>query len=150
MPFNLFISSLYILYFIILCLLDNDVLETSKRRAMFYNILLQILLLSNVLQNLSCFEADFGLKKTKKQKKQQQQQTKQTNKFKHFSRFKFFLVCYCPNYSKDRSEAGKIFRLSNKLTIETMDTMEVSIFCHSHKYLPDHTYLFDSIYLFSK
>ena len=38
-PFNLFISSLYVLYLIILLLLDNDVLETSKRRAMFYNIL---------------------------------------------------------------------------------------------------------------
>ena len=42
MPFNLIISSLYITYFIILVLLDNDVLETSKRRAMFYNILSQI------------------------------------------------------------------------------------------------------------
>ena len=41
MPFNLFISSLYTLYFIILLSLDNDVLETSKRRAMFYNILSQ-------------------------------------------------------------------------------------------------------------
>ena len=30
-----------ILYFIILLSLDNDVLETSKRRAMFYNILTQ-------------------------------------------------------------------------------------------------------------
>ena len=47
MPFNLFISSLYIyiyiLYFITSFLLDYDVLETSKRRAMlFYNILSQI------------------------------------------------------------------------------------------------------------
>ena len=41
MPFSLFISSLYILYFIILLSLDNDVLETPKRRAMFYNILSQ-------------------------------------------------------------------------------------------------------------
>ena len=36
------ISSLYILEFIILLSLDSDVLETSKRRAMFYNILSQI------------------------------------------------------------------------------------------------------------
>ena len=35
----LFISTLYILYFIILLSLDNDVLETSKCCAMFYNIL---------------------------------------------------------------------------------------------------------------
>ena len=35
-------SSPYILDFIILLSLDNDVLETSKRRAMFYNILSQI------------------------------------------------------------------------------------------------------------
>ena len=42
MSFNLFISSLYTLHFIILLSLDNDVLETSKRRAMFYNILSQI------------------------------------------------------------------------------------------------------------
>ena len=41
MPFNLFISSLYMLYFIILLSLDNDVLESSKRRAVFYNILSQ-------------------------------------------------------------------------------------------------------------
>ena len=42
MPFNLFISSLYnILYFIILLSLDNNVVETSKNRAMFYNILSQ-------------------------------------------------------------------------------------------------------------
>ena len=40
--FNLFISSLYILDFIILLSLDDDVLETSKRRAMFCNILSQI------------------------------------------------------------------------------------------------------------
>ena len=41
MPFNSFISPPYILYFITLLSLDNDVLETSKRRAMFYNILSQ-------------------------------------------------------------------------------------------------------------
>ena len=40
--FNLSISSLYILDFIISLSLDNDVLETSKRRAMFCNILSQI------------------------------------------------------------------------------------------------------------
>ena len=34
-------TSLYILYFIILLSLDNDVLETSKHCAMFYNILSQ-------------------------------------------------------------------------------------------------------------
>ena len=38
---NLFISLQYILYSIILFSLDNEVLETSKRRAMFYNILSQ-------------------------------------------------------------------------------------------------------------
>ena len=51
MPFNLFISSLYIyiLYFITSFLLDNDVLETSKRRAMlFYNILSQIFIVKRV------------------------------------------------------------------------------------------------------
>ena len=42
MPLNLFIPSLYILYFTILFSLDNEVLETSKHRAMFYNILSQI------------------------------------------------------------------------------------------------------------
>ena len=42
MPFDLFISSLYIRYFIILFSLDNDALETPKRRAMLYNILAQI------------------------------------------------------------------------------------------------------------
>ena len=54
MPFNLFISSLYIyiyiyiLYFITSFLLDNDVLETSKRRAMlFYNILSQIFIVKS-------------------------------------------------------------------------------------------------------
>ena len=45
MPLNLFISSLYTLYFIILFSLDNNILETSKRRAMFYNILSQIIIL---------------------------------------------------------------------------------------------------------
>ena len=44
---NLFISSLHILYPMILSSLDNDVLETSKRRAVFYNILS-----SNVVPNL--------------------------------------------------------------------------------------------------
>ena len=43
--FNLFISLLYLLDFIILFLLDNDVLETSKRRAMFRNILSQIFII---------------------------------------------------------------------------------------------------------
>ena len=38
--------------------LDNDVLETTKRRAMFYNILTQNLLL-NVLRNLYLFEFIF-------------------------------------------------------------------------------------------
>ena len=40
--FNLFISSLHILDFIILLSLDNDVLETSKHRAVLCNILSQI------------------------------------------------------------------------------------------------------------
>lgn len=48
MPFNLFISSLYILDFIILLSLDNDVLEMSKRRAMFYNILSQIFIINYI------------------------------------------------------------------------------------------------------
>ena len=42
MLFNLFISSPSILDFIILLSLDNDVLETPKRRAKFYNSLSQI------------------------------------------------------------------------------------------------------------
>ena len=52
MPFNLFISSLYILDFIILLSLDNDVLETSKRRAMFYNILSQIFIVKCFTKSL--------------------------------------------------------------------------------------------------
>ena len=52
MLFNLFISSLYVLYFIILFSLDNDVLETSKRRAMFYNILSQIFFLKCITKPL--------------------------------------------------------------------------------------------------
>ena len=31
--------------------LDNDVLETSKRRVMFYNILLQIFIVTLLIQN---------------------------------------------------------------------------------------------------
>ena len=50
--FNLFISSLYILDFIILLSLDNDVLETSKRRAMFYNILWQIFIVKCFTKSL--------------------------------------------------------------------------------------------------
>ena len=53
MPFNLFISSLYILYFIIILLsLDNDVLETLKRYAMFYNILSQIFIVKCFAKSL--------------------------------------------------------------------------------------------------
>ena len=75
-----------------------------------------------------------------------------TNKLKHFSRFEFFIVCYCPSYSKDRSEAmsvGEIFMLTNKLTMETMDNGRTYI-CRSHKYLPDNTYLSNCMYLYSK
>ena len=52
MPFNLFISSLYILDFIILLSLDNDVRETSKRRAMFFLVFYRRIVLSKVLPNL--------------------------------------------------------------------------------------------------
>ena len=50
--FNLFISSLYILDFIILLSLDNDVLETSKRRAMLCNILSQIFIVKCFTKSL--------------------------------------------------------------------------------------------------
>ena len=46
------ISSLYILDPIILLSLDNDVLETSKRRAMFYNILSQIFIVKCFTKSL--------------------------------------------------------------------------------------------------
>ena len=41
--------------FIILLSFDNDVLETSKRRAMFYNILLQIFIVKCFTQSLLIF-----------------------------------------------------------------------------------------------
>ena len=50
--FNLFISSLYILDFIILLSIDNGVLETSKRRAVFYIILSQIFIVKCFTKSL--------------------------------------------------------------------------------------------------
>ena len=47
---NLF--TIYILDFIILLSLDNDVLETSKRRAMFYNIISQIFIVKCFTKSL--------------------------------------------------------------------------------------------------
>ena len=54
--FNSLISSLYILDFIILLSLDNEVLETSKRRAVLCNILSQIFIVKYCqIPNISNF-----------------------------------------------------------------------------------------------